>query len=58
MIFCDEYNCISNVAGTCGMPNPEIYLHETGPHCDSHHEKDESSAMRARIPKEHRLKVA
>lgn len=58
MIFCDEHDCISNIAGTCGTPNPEIYLHSVEPHCASHHKKDESSVIRERIPEEHRLKVA
>ncbi len=44
MIFCDEHDCISNVAGACGVPNPEIYLHGVEPHCDSHHEQGKSSA--------------
>ena len=38
--------------------NPEIHLDGMAPYCDSHHEKDESSLIRERIPKEHRLKVA
>lgn len=58
MIFCHEHDCISNVAGTCGVPNPEIYLHGMERHCNSHHKKDESSAVEERILKGHRLKVA
>lgn len=58
MIFCHEDDCISNVAGTCGMPNPEIHLHGMERHCESHYKKYESSAGEERIPKGHRLKVA
>jgi len=58
MIFCDEHDCISNIAGTCGTPNPEIYLDSVEPHCASYHNKDESSPIGERIPEEHRLKVA
>ncbi len=58
MIFCDELDCVSNVAGTCGVPNPEIYLHGIERHCDSHHKNDESSAVEERTPRGHGLKVA
>ncbi len=49
MIFCDEHDYLSNVVGTCGAPNPEIYLHGVEPYCDSRHEK-EPSEVSEKIP--------